>query len=380
MTHKLIPAQVSTGLDLENWNLRIANKTANDWEDAVVMLQDCYAQDICVWSGVITKGSTINLPIQKGLHFYHFENGIRLRIFIKKKVVYQRIFNHKRKRCFVLYSNKSFEEITKKAIEGIRNYSELPVIYYTVGFDSKIELPDVECRRHDVTYESSLVEDYQYMQMIKPQMLLRALDDGIEDGLFIDSDVQVRNSIEGVFERFSHVDYATPILNRNYWQFLFVGTTYIPQDELSRKMGYLEEKQFQGHGITNIFLFRKEMAPLFKEWKYWCEEPEVVNNLRKTVYLHDEVIFNLLCWKNKVKQVHSNLLFNVNGLKDVKAFFHLKAEDGQTHLDFNQFNCGHLSQSFAPYDRDDIVGFHCVKDPVVAESINSYLKDIILGV
>lgn len=371
---RLIPSQVSTSLDLQGWKLKIKNKTEYDWTDTTVMLQDCYAQDICVWSGTIAKNQTLELAVQNGLHFYHFENGVRLRIFTRQHLAYERIFNHKRKRSFVFYSNSSFEEITKKAIEGLRNYTELPVVYYTVGFDSNIDLPDVECRRHDVTYQSSLVEDPQYMQMIKPQMLLRALDDGIEDGLFIDSDVQVRHNIEAVFDRFSHVDFSTPVLNRNYWQFLFVGTTYIPQDELSMKMGYREERQFQGHGITNIFLFRKEMRELFNEWRYWCEEPEIVNSLRKRVYLHDEVIFNVLCWKNRIKQVHANLLFNVNDLKDVKAFFHLKTDDGQTHLDFNQFNCGHLSQSFAPYDRDDIVGFHCVKDPSVAESINTYLK------
>lgn len=374
MINKLSPIEVTTSLDLHNGVLSICNKTNNDWPEILVMLQDCYAQDLCVWQGVVCSNQKIDIKINQGLNFYHVENGVRLRVFLENKKIYERKFNHKRKRAFIFYSNQCFEAITIKAIEGLRNYSELPVIYYTVGFDSNVNLPDVICKRYDIQGIDPQFNDSQFMQMIKPEMFLRALDDGIEDGLFIDSDVQVKNNIEEVFERYSSVDYRLPVLNRNFWQFLIVNGVYIPQDELKRKMGYSEKDQFQGHGITNIFLFRKEMRALFEEWKFWCHEPEIVNDLRKRIYLHDEVIFNLLCWKNKIKQIQGNLLLNVKDLKDVKVFFHIQADSGKTHLDLNQFGCGHFSQSFAPYDREDIVGFHCIKDPEVADEINTYLK------
>jgi hypothetical protein len=376
MTRRLMPFQVSTSVDLKGGKLRIGNKTDNDWKNVVVALQDGYAQDIALCISDIKANQSVEIPVRNDLHFYHTENGLRLRLYSEQRTVYERTFNHNRKRAFVFYSNKGFEKITQCAIEGLRNFSELEVVYYTIGFDSDIRIPGVHCRRHDIGGPEDALYDSQYMQMIKPEMFLRALDDGIEDGLFIDSDVQVRHNIESVFERYSNVDRQTPVLNRNYWQFLFVGDKYIPQEELSRKMGYEEEKQFQGHGITNIFLLRKEMRPLFEKWRFWCREKEIMNDLRKKVYLHDEVIFNLLCWKEKAKQMQGNLLFNVKDLKDVKAFHHLRAEPGQSHLDFNGFGCGHLSQSFAPYDTDDVVGFHCVKDPETALSINDYLKSV----
>lgn len=373
MISGLIPAEVCTLLEVDNFALRVKNKTKDDWRDVLVMVQDCYAQDVCVWRGDIRSGEEVSVRVQDNLHFYHFENGVRLRMYSDSRKIYERTFMHNRKRAFVFYSNEAFEQLTRKAIEGLRNFSELEVVYYTINFDCRMELPGVTCRRYDKRVGSGDLSDSQYMQMVKPEILLRALDDGVQDGLFIDSDVQVRHSIESVFERYSSVDPATPVLNRNYWQYLFVGSDYIPQDELSRKMGYDQPKQFQGHGVTNLFLFRKEMRKLFEEWKFWCQEPEIVNDLRKRVYLHDEVIFNVLCWKERIKQIHGNLLFNVNGLKDVKAFMNLQASPGQTHLDFNTLGCGHASQSFAPYDRDDIVGFHCVKDPLVASSINEYI-------
>jgi hypothetical protein len=378
MTGKLMPFQVSTSLDLNNGLLHVKNKTDKDWKGVVIALQDGYAQDISICVSDIKAGQSVQIPIIKNLHFYHTENGLRLRMYSEHRRIYERTFNHNRKRAFVFYSNKGFEKITQCAIEGLRNFSELEVVYYTIGFDSDTRIPGVQCRRHEIEGSEDALYDSQYMQMIKPEMFLRALDDGIEDGLFIDSDVQVRHNIESVFDRYSHVDLSTPVLNRNYWQFLFVGDKYIPQEELSRKMEYEEEKQFQGHGITNILLFRKEMRPLFEKWRFWCREKEIMNDLRKRVYLHDEVIFNLLCWKEKVKQMQGNLLFNVKDLKDVKAFHHLRAEPGQSHLDFNGFNCGHLSQSFAPYDTDDVVGFHCVKDPGTAVLINDYLKSFFL--
>jgi hypothetical protein len=370
MIKKLSPIHISTSLDFHNGYANIENKTDRDWSDVLVMVQDSYAQDIIIWKGEVPSNRKIEFQVSRNLTFYHLENGLRMK----------RIFNHRRKRAFVFYSNKAFEGITLKAIEGLRNYSELEVVYYTVGFDSSIDLPGVTCRRYEISGVGPEFSDSQFMQMIKPEIFLKALDDGIEDGLFIDSDVQVRHNVEEIFERYSSVDYSLPVLNRNFWQFLIVNGVYVPHQELKTKMGYDNPEQFQGHGITNIFLFRKEMRPLFEEWKYWCYEPEIVNDLRKSIYLHDEVIFNLLCWKNRVKQIQGNLLLNVKDLKDVKVFFHIQAEPGKSHLDLNQFNCGHFSQSFAPYDRDDIVGFHCVKDPAVAEEINTYLKGRFLGI
>jgi hypothetical protein len=371
---RLYPHQIHTELDLDSHVLTVENSSCTGLDDIVVSLQDGYAQDVCIELASIRPWEKRNFPIANNLHFYHFENGVKLRIYSEGREIYSRVFNHWRKRAFVFYSNKGFEEITRCAIEGLRNFSETDIIYYTVGFESQTDIRNVRCKRHDPENPGDSFENSQYMQMIKPEIFLRALNDGFEDCLFIDSDVQVRSNIESVFDRHASIDPKTPVLNRNFWQFLFVGDRYIPEEKLRLHMGHDEDKQFQGHGITNIFLFRKEMRELFEKWNQWCHDKVILNDIRKDTYLHDEVIFNLLCWKEKVKQVHGNMLFNVKDLKDVKAFHHLRAEPGQGHLDFNKFGCGHFSQSFAPYETEDIVGFHCVKDPAVARSINAYLR------
>lgn len=375
MTKRLFPFEISTSINLDAHTFEIENKTDTDLLGIVISIQDGYSHNLLHTIADIHAKSKSTF-IMGVFQFRNYENGVRLRLYSGGEKIYERLVNHKRKRAFVLYSNKAFEETAKCAIEGLRNFSELEINYYTIGFDSQIGMPGVRCIRHDISGVNENFDDQQYMQMVKPLVFLRALDDGIEDALFIDSDVQVKGNIEDVFERFSHVDRETPILNKNYWQYLFVNGNHIPQDELKDVMGHHYEEQFQGHGVTNIFLFRKEMRPLFEKWKFWCRNEEMLNVVRKKVYVHDEVIFNVLCWKEQVRQYQANLLFNVKDLKDVKAFHHLRAEPGQTHLDFNAFGCGHFSQSFAPYETDDIVGFHCVKDPEMARKINSYLKGI----
>lgn len=376
MKDKLYPFQISTSFDFKSLHLEICNKTEEDWNDVVISLQDGYAQNLVYGKSGIRSNSNAVFMIQGGLAFYHIENGVRLKLYQSGKLIYERIFNHNRKRAFVLYSNKAFEELTRCAIEGIRNFSETEIYYYSIGFDSEIRMDGVNCRRMDINGVDENFKDSQYMQLIKPEVFLQAIDDGIEDGVFLDCDVQVRHNINDVFDRFSHVSPDTPILNRNYWQYLFIGNTYIPQDELSKAMEYASEKQFQGHGTTNIFIFKKEMRPLFEKWKYWCRNPEITNVLRRKLYVHDEVIFNVLCWKEREKQFQANLLFNVENLKDVKAFHLFRANPGEPYLDFNSLGCGHFSQSFAPYETEDIVGFHCVKDPKTARSINDFLKKI----
>lgn len=375
MTKRLFPYQVSTSINLDAHTFEIENKTDTDLLGIVISIQDGYSQNLLHTVADINAGSK-SMFTMNVFQFRNYENGVKLRLYSGGTKIYERMVNHKRKRAFVLYSNKAFEETAKCAIEGLRNFSELDVHYYTIGFDSQIRTPGVRCIRHEISGVNEIFDDQQYMQMVKPLVFLRALDDGIEDAIFIDSDVQVKSNIEDLFERFSHVDMETPILNRNYWQYLFVNGNYIPQDELKNVMDHHYENQFQGHGVTNIFLFRKEMRPLFEKWKSWCQNEEMLNVVRKKVYVHDEVIFNVLCWKEQVRQYQANLLFNVRDLRDVKAFHHLRAEPDQTYLDFNTFGCGHSSQSFAPYETDDIVGFHCVKDPKIAREINSYLKGV----
>lgn len=374
MQNKLYPFHISTEFDPERRTLRIENKTQGDWKGIAISLQDGYAQNLCQGMYDFKSMSTREIHLVSNLPFYHLENGIRLRLFKNGLTIYDRILNLPRKRAFILYSNKNFEELAKCAIEGIRNFSELDVYYYTIGFETDLKMKNVFCRKHEINASAEECNESQYMQMVKPEIFLRALEEGLEDCLFLDTDVQVRPNIEEMFTRFSHVNLETPVLNRNYWQFLFVGDKYIPEEALSKKMGYVREGQFQGHGVTNIFLFRKEMRGLIEKWNYWCKEDEILNRIRKENYLHDEVIFNLLCWVEEVKQMQGNLLFNVQNLKEVKVFDTFRADEGQSYLDFNSIGCGHYSQSFAPYETDDVVGFHCVKDPKMAKSINEYIK------
>ena len=99
MIKKLSPIQISTSLDFHNGYANIENKTDRDWSDILVMVQDSYAQDVVIWKGEVPSKRIIEFQFSKNLPFYHFENGLRMRVFSSNQKIYERIFDRRRIRA-----------------------------------------------------------------------------------------------------------------------------------------------------------------------------------------------------------------------------------------------------------------------------------------
>ena len=371
----LFPYQIKTSIDIERNVFTIKNKTEHDWIDLRISLTEGYGEEIFIELCEIKANQEKEFNFNNSCNFLNYDHGIDLRISNNYQIIYKYKLNPQRKKAFIIYSNKNFEPISEQLLVGLTRYTEHQIVYYTVDFDSELHLKfdNLKCKRLNYSVDEDLITDGQYMQMLKPQVFMNAIEDGYDDIVFLDTDVQVNPNIKNIFDYFKDVENDTPILQRQYWQYLFIGPNYIPGPLLKNEMGYHEEKQFQCHGITNIFLFKKEFKPFITKWCEWCQNTTIVNEIRKKEYLHDELIFNLLTWKEKVKFKLVNFLFNVTSLKDIKTFNCIEQDQTKNWFNFNDIGLGHLFQSYAPFHKDDIMGYHCIKDPVVASEINDYI-------
>ena len=122
-------------------------------------------------------------------------NKMTIRIYENgKKVVDDYVSNHIEK-AYVIISNDKYEEITSKLLDGLDKYSNVPILHYSINYDSKLKYKNLTNIRFDVPGDS----DQQYMQFMQAPVFLDVIERGVEHAVFIDSDIQVRPNIDDLF-------------------------------------------------------------------------------------------------------------------------------------------------------------------------------------
>jgi autotransporter strand-loop-strand O-heptosyltransferase len=295
-------------------------------------------------------------------------NKMTIRIYENgKKVVDDYVSNHIEK-AYVIISNDKYEEITSKLLDGLDKYSNVPILHYSINYDSKLKYKNLTNIRFDVPGDS----DQQYMQFMKAPVFLDVIERGVEHAVFIDSDIQVRPNIDDLF----NIPQITkgPIIQKQRWDYVVANGMYIPGPQVSEFMGFDMEnfKQPYPNGITFLVIFNSSHLELFKEWKKICFSEEI-QKIRKTEFLHDELLLNCLLWKHKMPPYLVTVGLNVRNEKDVNFFYQYPNFTGEFLSDMNDWGLGHYSQSHIPFDKNDILFFHCVKELHVAENINKII-------
>ena len=81
-------------------------------------------------------------------------NKMTIRIYENgKKVVDDYVSNHIEK-AYVIISNDKYEEITSKLLDGLDKYSNVPVLHYSINYDSKLKYKNLTNIRFDVPGDS----------------------------------------------------------------------------------------------------------------------------------------------------------------------------------------------------------------------------------
>ena len=289
-----------------------------------------------------------------------------VKIYENHNLVYSKNFFDKSK-CFVLISNKPFEKITEQLIIGLTKYSNVDILHYTINYKSELKYNYLTNIEFTIPGDTS---DPQYMQFTKPPVFIDVINRGYSGAVFLDSDVQIKSNINKVFDYIHEIEDG-PILHKSEWDYIVANGNYVPQPKLHKFME-LPEQQPAPHGATNIVIFSNTHLEIFKEWERLCFSEEV-QSIRKEEYLHDELIFNCLMWRDRIIPKLFFFLLNVSDDKDVEFFYKHNNLDYIDGIDMNQYDLGEKYQSYIPYDNSNTIGFHCVKNPKTAEKINNII-------
>ena len=295
------------------------------------------------------------------------DGKIYLKIYSDDRLIYETKLNDKNK-CYVIFSNEKFQPLIEQLIIGLDKYSNEKIFHYSINYESNLEYKNLENIYMHVDGDMS---DGQFMQFIKPRVFLDILERGYKECAFLDADIQIRSNIDNVFNYFTEIEDG-PLLQKNMWDYTIVQGNYVPGPLLTEAMDLPKQKYPQG--VTNIVLFNQSHKELFKEWNEICFSDKI-DQIRRQEFMHDELILNCLMWKRDVKPKLFWFFLNVLTVDDVQFFYNYKFNGYEHLVDMNLFTKGHAFQSFIPYDKSQVVGFHCVKDPSIAKDINNLIEE-----
>lgn len=288
-----------------------------------------------------------------------------VRFYSNHKKLIDRYYNDKSK-CFVVITNDNFEKLVEQLIIGLVRYTDIDILHYCIGYKSTLNYPNLKNIEFGIGEDTN---DAHYMQFSKAPVFLDVIDRGYQNAIFLDADIQVRSNISKLITYINEIEEG-PIFQKGAHDYTLVGKNYIPgplvQDFLNLPV------QKYSHGITNIVIFNKKHRDLFQQWYDACFSSEI-KEIKKIEFLHDELLLNCLMWKNSIKPKYFWFGLNILNVDDLKFFYNYNNTDYSDRIDMNKFGKGHSYQSFIPYDKDEIIFFHCIKDVKIASDVNNYI-------
>lgn len=290
-----------------------------------------------------------------------------VKLFCNHKLLIDRQYNDKSK-CFVILTNNKFEDLAEQLIIGLNRYTDIDILHYNIGYKSKLNYPNLKNIEFGIGEDTN---DPHYMQFSKAPVFLDVLERGYKKAIFLDVDIQVKPNINEMISLCDEIEDG-PIFQKGAHDYTLVGKHYIP-GPMVQDLLKLPNQKFP-HGITNVVIFNKSHKDLFKQWHDVCFS-EKIKEIKKVEFLHDELLLNCLMWKNNIKPKFLWFGLNIENLEDVKFFYNYNNDGFRDRIDMNEFDMGHIYQSFIPYDKNQIMFFHCVKDPKMAKSINDYILE-----
>jgi autotransporter strand-loop-strand O-heptosyltransferase len=290
---------------------------------------------------------------------------IHVRLYSNHKKIVDKYYNDKSK-CFVLLSNQKFELLAEQLIIGLDRYTDIDILHYTIGYQSNLNYSNLKNIEFGIGED---INDAHYMQFSKAPVFLDVLNKGYKNAIFLDADIQVRSNIGKLIGYIDEIEDG-PIFQKGAHDYTLVGPKYIP-GPLVKDFLQLPVQKYP-HGITNIVIFNEKHKDLIQQWYDACFS-EKIKEIKKIEFLHDELLLNCLMWKNNIKPKYFWFGLNILNVDDLKFFYNFNNTKYDNRIDMNQFERGHSYQSFIPYEKEEILFFHCIKDVKIASDVNEYI-------
>jgi hypothetical protein len=211
-----------------------------------------------------------------------------------------------------MYSNSAYEEMIEAFLIS-RKYAKqesLQVLYYTLGFDSELNYPNLLKKRWEIDDTKINFNFY------KPEIILDALVDHPEV-IYMDSDILLGKRFNP--ESLKNSDLEHPLCCKGPLEYVWAWYTEVDENgeektvrcEVENLMSYLSvEKRTSPYMWTCMISCNRKCIPFLQEWKSMHEDENLKKTPRFYFPFHDETSFNALYWKKKYKETLDLIFLN----------------------------------------------------------------------
>jgi len=290
------------------------------------------------------------------------------------------------KRAFITFINEHYKGLAERLIKSIELFSKYPIIVYSYNFEFKYNSEKVFCKKindSDLFLPKFADNDLQsgkigivergdfntyYTLSRKQTVLLDALNDGLEEGIFLDADGLVRENIDDSFDYLKDCD-DYPLIGKGLFEYMMLygkGNPFIGDTLEMPIMNLLGIPQRSMHYVqTNFILFNKNCKNFFEECVSISNNRNILNHNLLYAPYHDETIINVVLWKRNAKKHLPLVHFNLSDFESLLNFYKTNKSgvinDSPWHI--------------IPSDKNEIKFFHGCKSITDLDKCLEYFKE-----
>lgn len=271
---------------------------------------------------------------------------------------------------FVLYSDSGYEKMVESFLIS-RKYSNcehIHVIYYSIGFDSSLDFPNLQKVRWEFNQERPDLTYY------KPEILIDALK--YSDSLcYMDSDVVLSRRFDQDKLENSNLDY--PLASSGPQEFVWRWEAF--GDEIVR---YDEKKLMSYFGIAqrsctylwaSMISYNGRCLDFLEEWKSILLNPYLLRRKNEFFPFREETAFNITMWKRNITDYLDLVFFNT---VSYASFIEVETNESgriEKHEEYFDTNLDpRLYETCNSYD--SVLFYHGFKPGMDLENVVSWMK------
>ncbi len=290
------------------------------------------------------------------------------------------------KRSFITFANEKYLPLILKLVDSVLSFSNYPIIVYTYNFSHDFNNDRIYSKRIDddilktPEYISSYKEISDHIGIVnrndfnsyytlsrKPTVIIDALQNGLEEGIFLDADGIVRDTVDEIFE-YLNICEDYPLVGKGLFDYMILDGRGGCENPLELPlMSLLNVKVRTMHYVqTNFLLFNKKCQSFFEECVSVSNNPVVL----KDFYLHapwqDETIINVLLWKRGATKHLPFLHYNLSNHNELLNFYE------NPKCNYHVRGC---EWHYIPNNKNDIKFFHGCKSASELDKSLEYLQN-----
>lgn len=264
-------------------------------------------------------------------------------------------------KSYITHTTQNYESITLNLILSLKKYSNLDITVYTIDYTAGELLNSLAtCIRLDLKLPELSSDDFvleegnNYVRRntlrtfntlsAKIDAMIHASENGIEEWVYLDSDCIANYNVDDLFEYCKKIG-TYPLASLGPREVLTViqsdgsviGNPWWKNDGTYDSKATLEwplmnffqmnPDQRGDYCTTNIVVGNSTVLPFLKLWKNTKEIIATLPNFYLYTPLHEETIYNVLCWRNfDFSKTLPMSYINVLGHETVEHFFSNEVE------------------------------------------------------